>query len=268
MKFNQFILLAILFFSCQQKKKENVESVVKSEKIVEIKKTETEEYKTVELEKRAVGFDTINIFPKDTIINSWKLTFRQINKSDYKTQIRKQVKTLFEQDNTNEFLIRKDSCYYLTLNTKEKDTLCDFDDGEYHEKYSLKGFSKKTNTIIFDWKNWEEAHSILINLNENKHWILCPEYEVSPDQSWLATYSNYIDNPIYEENELFLYELTENSVNEICRFSNENYGVFAVKWSDTNTILIELKKVDFESFKATEPYFFELTKTLYNNGYK
>ncbi|MEP0462262.1 MAG: hypothetical protein ABJD55_12595 [Flavobacteriaceae bacterium] len=267
MKFNQFILLTILLFSCQQKKKENVESIVELEKKVELKKTKREENKIIELEKRVIGFDTINIFPKDTIINSWNLTFKQINESDFKAQIGKQVITSFEQDNTSEFLIRKDSCYYLTLNSKEKDTLCDFDDGEYHEKYSLKGFSKQTNTLIFDWENWEEAHSILINLNENKHWILCPEYEISPDQSWLTTFSNYIDNPIYEENELFLYELTENSVTEICRFSNENYGVFAVRWTDANTILIELKKVDYESFKATESYFFELTKTLYNTVY-
>ena len=258
MKFNLIIVLTLLFFSCQKKTKENEKSTVKSEKTVEIQEIKRTEIKKDELEKKEIGFDTINIFPKDTIINSWILSFRQINRTDFNSLSKKQISTNFGQDDTSEFLIKKDSCYYLTLLSKKKDTLCDFDDGEYHEKYSLTGFSKKTNTLIFDWENWEEAHSILINLNEKKHWILCPEYETSPDNERLVTFSNYIDNPIYEENELFIYELTHNSVNQICRFSNENYGVFKTRWTDKNTFLIELKKVDFESFKAKESYFYEI----------
>mgnify|MGYP000871670735 FL=1 len=255
----------MLFFSCQEKKKENTKSSFKTEKIEEIKELENVEIKKVELEKQEIFFNTINIFPKDTIINSWNLSFKQISLYDFKSLSKKQISTDFQQNETSEFLTKKDSCYYLTLFTNEKDTLCNFDDGEYYEKYSLKGFSKKTNTLIFHWENWEEAHSILINLNENKHWVLCPEYEVSPDKNRLVTFSNYIDNPIYEENELFLYELTDYSVNQICRFSNVHYGVFSTRWTDVNTILIEIKKVNFESFKAKESYFFEINiKTPYN----
>jgi len=259
MRFNLIIILILLLFSCQKKAKENTKSTVKSDKTAEILEIKRAEIKKVELEKKEIGFDTINLFPKDTIINSWNLSFRQIGISDFNSLSKEQILTDFEQDDTSEFLMKKDSCYYLSLLSKEKDTLCDFDDGEYHEKYSLKGFSKKTNTLIFDWENWEEAHSILINLNEKKHWILCPEYETSPDKERLVTFSNYIDNPIYEENELFIYELTNNSVNQICRFSNENYGVFQTQWTDNNTFLIELKKVDFESYKAKESYFYEIT---------
>ncbi len=263
MKFHLIIIIALLLFTCQEKTKENIKSTLKSEKTRKIKEIERAKTKKVELEKKEIGFDTINIFPKDTIINSWNLAIRQISIRDFNYLSKKQISTDFEQDNTSEFLIKKDSCYYLTLFSKEKDTLCNFDDGEYHEKYLLKGFSKKTNTIIFDWENWEEAHSILINLNEKKHWILCPEYEVSPNKDRLVTFSNYIDNPIYEENEIFIYELTNNSVNQICRFSNQNYGVFKTQWTDKNTILVELKKVYLESFKAKESYFFEIKiKTL------
>lgn len=260
MKFHLIIVLAVLLTSCQEKEKvkENNLSTINTENTATLKKKEIPLAKFVELENYQIVFDTINIFPKDTIIGSWNLTFRQISMYDFNSLSEDQITTVFEQDDTNDFLIKKDSCYYLTLFSNEKDTLCDFDDGEYHESYSLKGFSKKTNTLIFDWNNWEEAHSILINLNEKKHWILCPVYAVSPEEEKIVTFSNYIDNPIYEENELYLYELTENSVNEICRFTNENYGVFKTRWTDKHTILIEMKKIDYDSFKAKESYFFEM----------
>ena len=258
MKFNLLTVLIFLMIACQEKKKENINSDNKPENEIEVKQVEKSKNETIELEKIEIGYDTISVFPKDTVINRWNLTFKQIGITEFKKLSKKQILTSFDQDDTRGFLTNKDSCYYLTLHTKEKDTLCDLDDGEYFEKYSLKGFSQKTNTLIFDWKNWEEAHSILINLNENKHWILCPEYSVSPNNNRLVTFSNYIDNPIYEENELFIYDLSKNSVNQICRFSDESYGVFKANWIDVNTIIIELKQVDFESFKAKESYFFEI----------
>lgn len=258
MKFNLIIVLIILFFYCHQKKTKNTKPNLKPKEAKKIKGVQNTKIKKIEIEKHKIVFDTINIFPKDTIINSWKLTFKQISSYDFNHLSKNQISTDFKQDDPSDFLKKKDSCYYLTLLTKEKDTLCDFDDGEYHEKYFFKGFSKETNTLIFNWDNWEEAHSILINLNENKHWILCPEYEISPDKKRLVTFSNFIDNPIYEENELFLYELTDSSVNEIYRFSNDLYGIFTTQWIDASTILIEIKKIDFENFKAIKPYFFEI----------
>jgi len=252
MKNSFFVIIILLAVSCgQNRKPKQFKSINKLED--NISKTKAS---NVKIKKREASFDTIIIFPTDTLIDNFNLKFIQISENDYYTQKKKEIETKFEQDNADSYLAKKDSCYYLNLNNKGKDTLCDFDDGEYYETYALRGFSKKTNTLIFDWKNWEEAHSILINLNENKHWILNPEYKISPNNKKLIAFLNNIDHPIYEKNGLSLYELTEGFVSPIYHFSNQKYGVFDINWISLNKILIHLKKIDFENYKAKESYYF------------
>jgi len=87
----------MLFFSCQEKKKENTKSSFKTEKIEEIKELENVEIKKVELEKQEIFFNTINIFPKDTIINSWNLSFKQISLYDFKSLRKSKFQRIFNK---------------------------------------------------------------------------------------------------------------------------------------------------------------------------
>ncbi|WP_299682605.1 hypothetical protein [uncultured Dokdonia sp.] len=255
MRLYLYFLLILLCFACQKKE-------VRQVKPVKLKGNSLKkQIKKVETSKEAAVFDTLHVFPKDTIVNQWNFHFKQIGVSLYKSLKSKTITTNFEQDDTRNFLTKKDSCFYLNIHTRKKDTLCSFNDGEYYENYIFKGFSKKTNTVLFDWNNWEEAHSLLINLNQDRYWILCPEYEVSPNNRRLITFSNYIDHPIYEKNEFFIYELEEHYVTPIYYFSNQIYGIFETLWVDQNTALIQVKKIDDENYKTTTSYFFELKMT-------
>ncbi|RIJ48415.1 hypothetical protein D1614_11895 [Maribellus luteus] len=248
----------IFFTSCQGVKEKNI-ALSKEEKEVKIElKEKPLKLEKVEIKKEVLGFDTLNIFPIDTLVGKLQLKFRQINLDEFKSKKHTQIRTTFEQDNASEYLQRKDSCYYLTLGSNQIDTLCSFDDGEYHESYKFSGYSKRMNTIMFDWENWEEAHSFLINLNQKKYWLLNPKVELSPDRNRIVTFSNFIDDPLYEGNNFYIFELTKDSIITNYSFSNVDYGIFYSKWIGKNEIILHFKRIDNEKFEPKESYYFEI----------
>jgi len=253
------ISILLIFVSCQfnrDKKNESMSVGIKSLNI-----TESTPPKIVEQEntkKKEIPFDTIVIFSKDTLIKNYQFKTRQISFSEFEELYNSRILTDFEKDNPDGHLIKADSCYIVTYFSNQTDTLCDFDDGEYYEKFKCRGFSKNTNTLMFDWENWEESHPILINLNCDKFWILRPSIEVSPDRNKLIVYANFIDDPLYEANEFFIYQLNEDSVLLNYSFSHPDYGVFDTKWISLDKILIHLRAIDNENYEAKESYYFEM----------
>ena len=210
------------------------------------------------IEISEIPFDTLALFSTDTIINNYRFLTHQISSVEFEEVYKSINETSFDLNNTDEFLQKTDSCYYVLKLSGNTDTLCNFDDGEYFEKYQFKGFSKETNTLIFDWKNWEEAHPILLHLNCKDYWILNPDIEISPEKDKLISYSNFIYNPTYGDNELLIYELQKDSVIVNYSFSNPDFGVFDSKWIDKNTILIKMRRIDHEEFKEKESYYYKM----------
>lgn len=254
------ILLTILMLnliSCLAKRDEKVgiigqDEPIVTETVVDSIKVNAENAKYI---KGSVHPN--NIFPADTLIGKFALSFKQVNLDNFRSLLANSKTTYFEQDDTSNILKKEDKCFQIKLLTKEIDTLCNFDDGEYHESYSFGGYSKKLNTILMFYENWEESHGFLINLNHNKHILLSSKLQISPEKNRLLTYSNYIDNPIYQ-NEFFIFELENDLANEIFTFSNEEYGVFNSKWISQDKILIDVRRIDYENYKSSGSYYFEM----------
>lgn len=243
------IVFLLSFVSCQfaKDKKENNDNRTKESVISESK-----------MEITQIPFDTLSLFSTDTIINNYHFLTRQISSVEFEEMYKSKKETSFGRNYTNDFLQKTDSCFYILKLHGDIDTLCNFDDGEYFEKYQLEGFSKKTNTLIFKWKNWEEAHPILLHLNCKNYWILNPDIEISPDKNRLISYSNFIYNPTYGDNELLIYEMQKDSVIVNYSFSDPDFGVFESKWINENTILIKVKRIDHEEFKEKESYYYKM----------
>lgn len=258
MKIRLLFFLSISLIACQPKNDKQNKSIKSDNEVITIHESQNSKIIESGIKSEEITIDSLHIFPKDTLIDKIHYKFKQLSEVTYFELLKNRIETPFENDYSFAFLKKKDSCYYLDLLTNETDTLCNFDDGEYYESYTYKGLSKKYNTVLFDWENWEEAHSILINLNQKKHWLLSPEYEVSPDKNKIVTYSNYIDYPIYEKNEFIICELTEDSIQTLYKYNNQKYGVFESKWVTANKIILHIKELNNENYTSGDSYYFEL----------
>ena len=253
------ILILLIIVSCQLNSDKKNDSISVKNKVSNvIGSTQPKKIEQQISKKKEIPFDTITIFSEDTLIRDYQIKTRQISSQEYEDLYNFRVLTDFEKDNPDDHLIKSNSCYIIKYYSNKLDTLCDFDDGEYYEKYKYRGFSKKTNTLMFDWENWEESHPILINLKCDKYWILRPGIEVSPKRNRLIVYGNFIDDPLYEANEFFIYELSKDSVRLNYSFSNTDYGVFDTKWIGLDKVLILIRKIDNENYEAKESYHFEM----------
>ena len=86
--------------------------------------------------------------------------------------------------------------------------------------------------------------------------LLNPNVEISPENNQVLTYSNHIEDPLYEKNEFLIFGLTEDSVRTDFNYPLSDYGVFEACWIDRDKVLMHIRHIDYDLFEAKDSYYY------------
>ena len=151
----------------------------------------------------------------------------------------------------------EDTCIIMNYESSV-DSFCYFDDGEYFEKYHLKGEWTKANQVLINFQNWEEQHDFLVDKKSGKMYILNPEYSLSPNGKFLVTYANTIDYPIYPNN-ILLAEITPDSIKtQLNRDLSDLITISYIGWLGDFDALVKASEIDLDNYEAKNPSYFKM----------
>ncbi len=142
----------------------------------------------------------------DTTSNGFKLKFLELNEGAFDSLQLLTKRTSISLKPFTKQVTKLDSCLTFKLGNGKVDSLCNMDDGEYFEKYTIKGLWEEKDLLLVDFANWEEAHDFLINLKDGSYYILGPFYETAPGQDFVLSYVDISVAPIYSS-ELLLTKI-------------------------------------------------------------
>ena len=111
------------------------------------------------------------------------------------------------------------------------------DDGEYYEKYQIKGLLTKSNVLLVNFENWEENHDFLLNLKDGSYYILSPFYEVSPRQDLILGYVDIVNAPIYK-GELIITRIEKGALTTLIKKDLGQISITDGSWISNNDCLI------------------------------
>ena len=178
----------------------------------------------------------------DTTSNGVKIQFRELNQKTFDSLQRQIKRTDLQLSSFDRQITKLDSCLTFKLNNGKTDSLCNMDDGEYYEKYQIKGLLNKSNLLLVNFENWEEYHDFLINLKDGSYYILSPYYKVSPRQDLILGYADIAIAPIYTS-ELIITRIDKG---ELTTLINKDLGQISISnasWISNTDCLITIGSV-------------------------
>jgi hypothetical protein len=130
----------------------------------------------------------VRITLTDTVLNGHSIKFYELTAKTFDSLQRQTKTTEINLQSADNHVKKLDSCFVIKLQNHKADSLCNMDDGEYNEKYLIKGLWDEHKLILAHFENWEESHDFFINLKDGSYYILTPFYEVNPNRDFLLTY--------------------------------------------------------------------------------
>ena len=113
-----------------------------------------------------------------------------------------------------------------------------------------------------NFENWEEQHDYLINLNDGSHYILGPEYRLSPNNKLMLSFIDMISYPIYP-NEFILSEFNQKGFNEYFNIDFGEQTITSANWLTNDQLLINAGQINYETLELANEsrYLLKLNKT-------
>jgi hypothetical protein len=173
----------------------------------------------------------------DTTSNGVKIQFRELNQKTFDSLQRQIKRTDLQLSSFDRQVTKVDSCLTFKFNNGKTDSLCNMDDGEYYEKYQIKGLLNKSNSLLVNFENWEENHDFLINLKDGSYYILSPFYEVSPRQDLILGYVDIVAAPIYTS-ELLITRIENGTLTTLVKTDLGQISITDVSWISNTDCLI------------------------------
>jgi hypothetical protein len=204
---------------------------------------------------KVIDYKVMRLGLTDTTTNQARIEFINLTDESFAS-----IKGLTKRTNVPltsfDSRVRKlDSCLTFRSDNGRIDSLCNKDDGEYFEKYSIKGIWQEKNLLLVNFQNWEERHDFLINLSDGSHYLLTPFYEVSPSRDIIISYVDISSAPIYSS-ELLLTKVDNGKLTTILQRDLGQTTITDAFWVSNRECLITAGIVDDESDKTTDirPY--------------
>ena len=148
-------------------------------------------------ENKSASDPVTQITLTDTVLNGHAVKFHELTQATFDSLLRQSKQTEIEIKSAENQIKRLDSCVLIKLLNQKMDTLCNKHDGEYFEKYLVKGLWEENNLLLVHFDNWEESHDFFLSLKDGSYYVLTPFYEVNPKREMLLTYVDIAAIPIY-----------------------------------------------------------------------
>lgn len=173
----------------------------------------------------------------DTLLNGHSVKFYELTpiRFDSLQKLTRQIDlTLESADN---FFMKVDSCFIIKLQNHKTDSLCNWDDGEEFEKYTIKGLWDENKLLLIRFDNWEESHDFFYNLVDGSYYILTPFYELNPKRDKILTYVDIAAAPIYSS-ELLISQVQRGVFTTLYKKDLGQTAITNAKWiSDSDCVL-------------------------------
>lgn len=196
--------------------------------------------------------DTLPKFAIDQIIqNGFLISTSGLTQKQYDSISNEVIRTELITESYESAVVNLDTCILIKLSKSLNDTLCNFDDGEYYEKYQPLGLWKERNHLLINFQNWEEQHDYLLNLETGSIYVLAPEYYLSPNRNQILTFTNDIDHAIYG-NSFMIAQADNDSIYDLLNLDFGNVAITSADWITDNLLVIEAGIIDQESWAFKE----------------
>jgi hypothetical protein len=206
---------------------------------------------TVNIQSELIQMDQVDnlVKPKeltDTISNGASIKFFELTDNSFDSLQRLSKLTYIPLKSFDKKITILDNCKTFKLSNGKVDSLCNMNDGEYYERYSIKGLWGEMNLLLANFENWEESHDFLINLIDGGHYLLTPSYEVSPKLDIIISYVDISDAPIYSS-ELLITKIQKGTLTTLLQRGLGQTSITDVSWISNTDCLISTGFVDFET---------------------
>jgi hypothetical protein len=173
----------------------------------------------------------------DTVLNGHTVEFYELTFASFDSLQKLSKQTEVDLQSADNHFAKVDSCFIVKLQNQETVSLCNWDDGEEFEKYSIKGLWEKNNLLLVSFKNWEESHDFFFSLKDGSYYILTPFYEVNPKQNKILTYVDIAAAPIYPS-ELMISQVQQGIFTTLYKKDLGQTTIMDAKWiSDLDCVL-------------------------------
>jgi hypothetical protein len=179
----------------------------------------------------------------DTVLNGRAIKFYELTAKVFdslQTQVKQSEINLTSADNQ---IKKLDSCVVITFQNLQKDSLCNWNDGEEHETYLIKGRWSENNLLLVNFDNWEENHDFFINLKDGSYYILTPFYEVNPNQKIILSYVDIAAAPIYSS-ELMISQIQKGAFTTLYKKDLGQTTITDAKWISNSDCLLTTGHVE------------------------
>lgn len=189
---------------------------------------------------------------RDTVLNGHTLKFQKISEESFNSFLKVAHYTpevrLVKADT---YVNKVDSCFIVKLQNQSTDSLCNQDDGEYFEKYAIKGLWEKHRVLWISFENWEESHDFLLSTKDGSYLILGPHYEINPGEDKVLVYADIIEAPIYP-GELEIKKIIDGTFRTIYEKQIDWLTISDAKWLSDSEFMIAAGFVDESGIKNKE----------------
>ena len=179
----------------------------------------------------------------DTVLNGHSVKFYELTATTFDSLQRQKKETEINLKSADSQIKKLDSCVVIKFQNQKIDSLCNMDDGEYYEKYLIKGLWEENKLILANFENWEESHDFFINLKDGSYYILTPFYEVNPKQDLILTYVDIAAAPIYSS-ELMISQIQKGVFTTLYKKDLGQTTITEVKWISNSGCLLTTGFVD------------------------
>lgn len=243
------ISMILLMFSCKiQTDSKTIDSPLKdsltSEKsVVKINSQEKQDVKQIIKESLIMHSDSVLLL--DTVSDFGKVTFSMISKEGYLKLMPYSNNSRIPIEKPTERIGNIDSCHLIRLGNGSVDSLCDYSDGEYYEKYEILSDWKEKNQLLIYYGNWEENLEFLYNKTDGAIYNLGVDYKLSTDLNWILYFSNMVEQPLYN-NGFGLAYLDSLVIQPLFDLDEIDFAVKNVDWINDSISILNIATFDFE----------------------
>ncbi|MBX2964539.1 MAG: hypothetical protein KF845_00235 [Cyclobacteriaceae bacterium] len=194
----------------------------------------------------------------DTSLNGHSVKFYQLTATIFDSLQRQTKQTEINLKSADSQIKKLDSCVVLKFQNQKIDSLCNMDDGEYFEKYLIKGLWEENKLLLVHFENWEESHDFFINLKDGSYYILTPFYEVNPKRDMILTYVDIAAAPIYSS-ELMISQIQKGVFKTLYKKDLGQTTITDAKWISNSDCLLTTGFVDIGTNDVKDKKWYRMT---------
>lgn len=210
------------------------------------------------IEIRPTDNQEVRITLTDTVLNGHSVRFYELTAKTFDSLQRQTKTTEIKLQSADNQIKKLDSCFVIKLQNHKADSLCNMDDGEYYEKYLIKGLWDENKLILAHFENWEESHDFFINLKDGSYYILTPFYEVNPERDVLLNYVDITAAPIYSS-ELMISQIKKGVFTTLYKKHLGQTTITDAKWISNTDCILTTGFVDIGTDDIKEKKWYRMT---------